>query len=155
MLPVKKKKPDDMKILKILSSLIVAGILFISCTIEPQAINYGHDACSFCQMTIVDNQHAAELVTHKGKVYKFDSIECMMRDINKHGENNIALYLINDYSNPGKLIDAKSATYLISENLPSPMGANLTGFGNKKDAEIVQREKDGDLYSWNELKGKF
>ena len=29
-------------------------------------------------MTIVDRQHAAEAVTSKGKVFKFDAIECMV-----------------------------------------------------------------------------
>ncbi len=144
-----------MKILKILSLIIFAGLYFVSCAIGPEDINYGSDVCSGCQMTIVDNQHAAEFVTHKGKVYKFDAIECMMSDIKKQGENNIALYLINDYSMPGKLIDALNATYLISENLPSPMGANLTGFGNKTDADMIQKEKKGKIYSWNKLKEKF
>ena len=32
-------------------------------------------------MTIVDNKHSAELVTTKGKVYKFDAIECMIRHL--------------------------------------------------------------------------
>ncbi len=144
-----------MKILKILSLITFAVLYFVSCTIGPEDINYGSDVCSGCQMTIVDNQHAAEFVTHKGKVYKFDAIECMMSDIKKQGENNIALYLINDYSMPGKLIDALNATYLISENLPSPMGANLTGFGNKTDADMIHKEKEGNIYSWYELKEKF
>ncbi len=144
-----------MKFIKLLSLLTLAGFFITSCSIEPEVINYGSDVCSCCQMTIVDNQHAAEFVTHKGKVYKFDAIECLIDDIKKKGENNIALYLINDYSIPGKLIDALSATYLISENLPSPMGANLTGFGKKTDAVIIQKEKDGNIYSWKELKEKF
>jgi copper chaperone NosL len=106
-------------------------------------------------MNIVDRQHAAEIVTKKGKAFKYDAIECMVREIKEKDENEIALFLINDYTAPGKLVDAVSATYLISENLPSPMGANLTGFKNKKDAEIVLKEKNGTLYTWTELKGLF
>ena len=134
---------------------IILSLLLLSCTVEESPIVYGKDACSYCKMNIVDKQHAAELVTKKGKPYKFDAIECMVRDIKEKNENEIALFLITDYSIPGKLVDAKLATYLISENLQSPMGANLTGFYNKIEAEVVLSKKSGKLYTWSELKGLF
>ena len=46
-------------------------VTIVSCDVKPQAIAYGEDACHFCRMTIVDRQHSAELVTVKGKVYKY------------------------------------------------------------------------------------
>ena len=132
-------------------------LIFFSeaCSIESEPIEYGRDACSFCKMNIVDRQHAAEIVTNKGKAFKFDAIECMMRDIKKRNEDEIALFLITDYSTPGKLVDAKKSTYLISEAIPSPMGANLSGFESKENALKVQKEKNGKLYNWEELKSKF
>ncbi|MCF6269487.1 MAG: nitrous oxide reductase accessory protein NosL [Melioribacteraceae bacterium] len=138
--------------MKSILSLIIISFLFASCSVEESPIVYGKDACHFCRMNIVDNQHAAQIVTQKGKPFKFDAIECMMRVITEKEENSIALFLITDYSTPGKLVDATKATYLISENLPSPMGANLTGFKSKSEAEKVQKEKGGTLYSWSELK---
>ncbi|MCP5063205.1 MAG: hypothetical protein GY936_12175 [Ignavibacteriae bacterium] len=141
--------------LKTIILFFVIIVLNVSCSIESEPIEYGKDACVYCKMNIVDRQHAAEIVTAKGKVFKYDAIECMMRDIKERDENEIALYLITDYANPGKLVDAIKSTYLISENLPSPMGANLTGFENKENAIKIQKEKDGDLFSWNELKNNF
>jgi copper chaperone NosL len=141
--------------LKIVLILVSFVILFGSCTIEESPIVYGKDACHFCKMNIVDKQHAAEIVTNKGKPYKYDAVECMVRDMKERDEKEISLILITDYNSPGKLIDATSAIYLISENLPSPMGANLTGFQNRSDAEKTASEKDGNLYSWDELKGLF
>ncbi|NOX17400.1 MAG: hypothetical protein GXO87_03850 [Chlorobi bacterium] len=132
-----------------------AFLFLVSCSIEKSPINYGKDACHFCKMTIVDRQHAAEVVTDKGKAYKYDAIECMLNDLQGNKERKIALFLIDDYSSPGELIDAKEATYLISENLPSPMGANLTGFGSKEKAMETQKEKGGTIYSWNDLKRLF
>ena len=140
--------------MKFLFVLIIVSLL-VACTVEESPINYGKDACNFCKMTIVDRQHAAEIVTKKGKAFKYDAIECMVREIKEKDENEISLFLINDYTVPGKLVDAVSATYLISENLPSPMGANLTGFKNNEDAEKVLKEKNGTLYTWTELKGLF
>ena len=139
----------------IILTLYLALFTLTACTIEQSPIVYGKDACYFCKMNIVDKQHAAEIVTRKGKAYKYDAIECMIRDVLKRDETEIALFLITDYYNPGKLVDATKATYLISENLPSPMGANLTGFESKNKAEETQKEKSGTLYSWDELKRVF
>ncbi|MBJ6366701.1 nitrous oxide reductase accessory protein NosL [Snuella sedimenti] len=139
-----------MKTLKHYSILILLPLL-IGCNIKPQAIDYGNDACHFCRMTIVDKVHAAEIVTNKGKVYKFDASECMIHFLKEFDTSQVALYLVNNYTQPESLIDATKATFLISKALPSPMGAFLTAFKNKVDAEQVQNEKGGELYSWNVL----
>lgn len=144
-----------MQTLKIFFISIFIFSFIVSCSVEKSPINYGKDACHFCKMNIVDKQHAAEIVTKKGKVFKYDSIECMINEVKKRDENRIALYLIDDYSAPGKLIDATKATYLISENLPSPMGANLSGFESKEKTAETQKEKGGTIYSWDELRQLF
>lgn len=141
--------------MKLILSLILISLLLASCTVEESPIVFGKDACHYCMMNIVDKQHAAEIVTQKGKPFKYDAIECMMRDILERDESSIALFLMTDYFAPGKLVDATESTYLISENLPSPMGANLTGFQSKSKAEEVHKAKGGTLYSWNELKLVF
>ena len=131
-------------------------ILLVACTAEPQPIEYGSDACAFCQMTIVDRQHAAEMVTKKGKAFKYDAIECMIRDLNRnHDISQVALLLITDFANAGHLIDAKKATYLISENIPSPMGANLSGFKDKSEAERVKNQEGGALFTWEQVLEKY
>ena len=144
-----------MNILKVSLLTTLISLFLLSCTIEESPIEYGKDACHFCKMNIVDKQHAAEIVTKKGKAFKYDAIECMMADIKKRNEAEIELFLMTDYSSPGRLVDATSAYYIISENLPSPMGANLTGFANKETAERTLREKGGTLYTWDELKELF
>ena len=126
-------------------------MMLVSCNVSPQAIDYGSDGCHFCKMTIVDKVHAAEIVTKKGKVYKFDATECMINFMNDFDASEIELYLSNNYTEPEQLIDAQKATFLISKNIPSPMGAYLSAFKNKADAEKMQSEKGGDLYSWEEL----
>jgi copper chaperone NosL len=132
--------------------LIIALLLiFFSCNVSPKAIDYGSDGCHFCKMTIVDKVHAAEIVTNKGKVYKFDATECMINFMEDFETSEIELYLSNNYTEPEALIDATQATFLISENIPSPMGAFLSAFKIKADAEKTQAEKGGTLYTWDEL----
>ncbi|MCK0108429.1 nitrous oxide reductase accessory protein NosL [Flavobacteriaceae bacterium S0825] len=136
-----------------LKHYLIAALLLIlfSCNVSPKAIEYGSDGCHFCKMTIVDKVHAAEIVTKKGKVYKFDATECMVNFMDDFDTNEIELYLSNNYTEPEALIDATQATFLISENIPSPMGAFLSAFKNKADAEKMQADKGGELHTWNEL----
>jgi copper chaperone NosL len=143
-----------MKTLKLVS-IFALLLALCSCNVSPQAIDYGNDACHFCSMTIVDKVHAAEIVTKKGKVYKFDATECMVNFLKDFDATEVGLYLSNNYIEPESLIDATNATFLISENVPSPMGAFLSAFKNKSDAEKVQSEKGGALYNWEELLGHF
>ncbi|MFD2541869.1 nitrous oxide reductase accessory protein NosL [Lacinutrix gracilariae] len=130
-------------------------LFFFSCNVSPEPINYGSDGCQFCKMTIVDKVHAAQIVTKKGKVYKFDASECMLHFMQDFDTTEIALYLTNNYTEPEVLIDATKATFLISKNIPSPMGAFLSAFKNKSDAVKSQKEKGGDLYTWQTLTAKF
>jgi copper chaperone NosL len=128
-----------------------------SCSLEPQPINYGSDACEFCKMTIVENRWAAEIVTDKGKAYKFDAIECMMNYMNRNdiSSDDLALLLVDDYSQPGDLIDATKATYIISEAIPSPMGAFLSAFQNPEIAILTIDKKGGKAFNFNELKSQY
>ena len=70
-------------------SLITLLWLFYSCNISPKAINYGADGCHYCKMTIVETTHAAQIVTKKGKPYKYDAIECLLNDFEKNIQENI------------------------------------------------------------------
>lgn len=132
-------------------SLLLLLLLYFSCSVSPKAIEYGNDACHFCKMTIVDKIHGAEIVTKKGKIYKFDATECMIHFLEDVDQSTIHMFLTNHFSEPETLIDATKATFLISKNIPSPMGAFITAFEHKADAETIQSEKSGTLYTWEEL----
>lgn len=135
--------------------LVFLGFFVNACKVEPQSIVYGSDGCHFCSMTIVDQQHAAQIVTKKGKAFKFDASECMMNHLKEIDEAEIELFLVNDYSTPSELIDATQATYIISKGISSPMGAFLTAFSDEAAADYVQKENGGELFTWSELQEKF
>ena len=123
----------------------------MGCSKEPQPINYGSDACHFCKMNIVDPQHAAEIVTKKGKVFKYDAIECMLNDT-KNDQNTIALYLVMDYNQPDNFINATTASYLISKAIPSPMNAYLSAFKTDDEAIEAKQKHTGSVYTWDGIK---
>lgn len=141
------------------NTFLYFGLFFLlilsSCKVEPEPINYGKDQCHFCKMNIVDKQHAAQMVTSKGKQFKYDAIECMVNELNKNGNiDDIAVLRVSDYG-LGVMTDAKTATYLISEKIKSPMGANLSAFSTKERAEEFKKENGGELFTWDQLLVKF
>lgn len=132
--------------------LLVMLVVFIaSCTPESKPINYGEDMCHFCKMNIVNKIYGAEVVTDKAKVYKFDAIECMIHFIQDHPDLSLAMTLTNHYETPETLIPVDEATFVISENMPSPMGAFLTAFKSKEKAKEVVAIKGGEMYTWSEV----
>ena len=98
------------------------GLLVASCAPKAEPIDYGKEECAFCKMTIVSPQFASEVVTQKSKAFKYDAVECMLQ---APQEDQVALHLVCDYLKEGNLIDATKATYLISPEIESPMGAHL------------------------------
>ena len=131
--------------------IIIATIVYFGCSAKPTPIHYGMDNCSYCEMTIVDNKYSAELVTDKGKIFKFDAIECMIRHIQTDPDQLYKYLLVADLNNPGDLINAEDAFYLISAKLPSPMGENLSGFSTEIDINYYRNNYDGIIYSWKEI----
>ena len=132
--------------------LLSMSLLAVACSPKAEPIDYGKEECAFCKMTIVSPQFASEVVTQKSKAFKYDAIECMLQ---APQEDKIALHLVCDYLHENTLIDATKATYLISKEIQSPMGAHLAAFASKDEAQKVQAEKGGDLYDWAGIQAKF
>jgi copper chaperone NosL len=138
-------------------SVIGLGMLliFFSCSVAPQPIEYGKDQCSFCKMNIVDKTHAAQFVTKKGKQYKFDAIECMVNSVIEINNTQIEILLVANYGKPGEMINAKTASYLISPEIKSPMGANLSAVSTLDEANKLKESYTGNIYTWETLLQKF
>ncbi len=128
-----------------------------ACSTEPEEIRFGTDQCSLCRMNISEHRFGAEIVTKKGKIFKYDAAECMFNALSLGNINydDAAGFYVIDASNPKQLTDAVNATYLISEKLPSPMGANLSAYSKKSDAEAYQKQFGGELKNWGDLLVKF
>ena len=109
------------------SILLWLSIALSGCSYDPVPINYGKDVCDNCRMQIEDRGCNAEIVSPKGKIYRFDSGECLLQFLpgQPFPADQARHLLMTDRSAPGNLIDARSAYYLISQQLPSPMGAGL------------------------------
>lgn len=129
--------------------LFIALALFaVSCSQTPEPINFGKDQCTFCKMSISDPKYGAELVTDKGRVHKYDALECMINDLNTNNPAYSNLYAIA-YDKPEQLILVDSLVFVISPEYKSPMGANLASF-TTENAPAAERKM-----VWNDLLTEF
>lgn len=130
---------------------IVLLFCLSSCEVGPEPIQYNYDECAYCKMKISDVRFGAEIVTKKGKIHKYDSAECLVRTYNEDQKKDFAYIIVTDFSRPHNLIDAASATFLISKNQPSPMGGDLSAYEDREMAQSIHAEKGGRLLSFEEL----
>ncbi len=126
-----------------------------ACNTDPRPIEYGIDQCHACKMIIADERFGSELVTTKGKIYKFDAIECLIPTYQKNDASEYAHILVSAYNEPGQMIDANSAIFLISEMVPSPMGRYLSAYSSKNAAKSQVLTKEDALYNWTGLQKEF
>lgn len=132
------------------TAILSALLLLSSCQSGPEALNYGQDDCDYCGMKMVENKYGAEIITEKGKVYKFDDLNCMLDYKSENmGEEKVSQFLVIDFSSPGKLIDATSAYFLKSDTLRSPMGANAAAFEKSDSLERYLSLLQGEKINWN------
>ena len=134
--------------------LLTATFLALGCAgNDPVPIQYNTDNCAFCQMLITDHRFGSELITPKGKVFKFDSIECLVQYSqmpNNYDSENTAVY-VTSMLEPDVLFDAKKAMFVISDEISSPMGANLAAFTSHEKAKGAVKDEKAKHYSWDKL----
>lgn len=136
----------------ILPIFIVLLFGTLSCNTGPQPIKIGADACDFCKMTIADINFGAEIITDKGKVYKFDDTHCLAAFRKENIDSNIIkqVYFVN-FSDPHNLIDADHVILLKSSELHSPMGGNTAAFDSKESLKITKQMVGGNEITVPEL----
>jgi copper chaperone NosL len=139
------------------SFILISLTFFVSCSNEPQPIKYGSDDCAGCKMTIMDEKFGAEVITNKGKIFKFDDIGCMIGYLKNENisDSEISKKLVIDYLQKNSFINANDAVYYVGEDVHSPMNGNAAAFSNKEAALKFQNGKQGIIMVWNELYKKL
>lgn len=142
--------------MKYLISLSLVFLL-LSCNTEPVPIEFGKDMCYTCKMTMMDNRFGAEIVTKKGKVYKFDDVNCMLGFYHSDFEeqSNAKHILVVDFTKPGEFIDATNAWYLKSDSVRSPMSSGIAAFANDEEYSPLKKKWKAILMSWGETNTQF
>ena len=135
------------------AALIVFALTMMGCTSGPEQIRFGKDPCDHCKMTIMDKKFGGELVTSKGKVYRFDDAQCLIDFMKSDAipkDAQFTVYLL-DYSGDGSFIPSDKAFLVKSEALHTPMGGNIAAFKDEASRKKIADDLHGTSVSWSEL----
>jgi copper chaperone NosL len=101
-------------------------------------------------MTIDDARFGALVVTAKGRLETFDSIECAAAYVHALSDSEPPRTVwVADFSNPARWVEATRAVYLHGSRLRSPMGRELVAFAADADTTTLLSEHGGTLTTWS------
>lgn len=139
------------------NSATAIALLFVLCTFSscgskgPEAVVLNKDACEFCKMTISDGRFMTELITKKGRVYKFDDLNCMLQYSAESGKAAVESFYVGNYEKQNEFIEASKAWYVADSSLKSPMGGNTAAFENKEIATTQAVKYKTTTINWSAL----
>jgi copper chaperone NosL len=134
------------------ATIIVAALVLTSCgSSEPKPIRQNVDGCDYCKMKISNTRFAAEVITEKGRYYKFDDIACMIRYVKTNTNVGYKGIFVSNYADEKQLIPAEKSFYIKGGTLSSPMRGNIAGFATEKDAATYREKFNAEPTGWPEL----
>lgn len=146
--------------MKNFTTIILISAICSSCSVKPEPLRFSKDSCHFCKMTLMDDKFGGELVTSKGKIFKFDDIKCMTAFLNSsEGRANEYSYeLTVDYAHAADefdLIPVNDAFFVRSAEAKSPMAGNVAAFKNQVEQTDYQKKWGAETLTWAQVKESF
>ena len=102
-------------------------------------------------MTISDPRFGAELITKKGKLFKFDDVHCLLSFLQKNGQAQMQEIYFVDFNDDHHFIPSKDALFLKSEELRTPMAGNIAAFLHPDSLQSAMQLYKGSILHWNEI----
>lgn len=132
-------------------SVIALLLMLSSCNVSPQPIHLNKDNCSYCEMTIADKRFGTELITDKGKVFKFDDMSCMYGFIKENKGKGINHLYATDYLKPETLLPLEQLNVVKGNTVGSPMGGNMAAFQSLDSANAYAAKWQAKLIPLSEI----
>lgn len=133
------------------TQLLLVLALWAGCQKGPRPVALDTDTCAFCRMAVSDPKFAGELVTDKGKVFTFDSLECLAAYVVTERESAQGTPWVTNYNAPGGWIKADEAFFVRSPVLRSPMALNVAAFKTRAEFEKAKGEYRGAEMRWADV----
>lgn len=145
-------------IVVLISISIIIASLFIGCgRRKPIEIHYGQDQCDYCKMIIVDPAFGSEMITEKGKVYKFDSIECLaaFSMVGGVASGDVHSMWVTNFELPKTFLKFDKAAIIATKRQKSPMGAGLVAVATPEQAARLIEVVGGTVLNWEQVCAKI
>ena len=133
------------------AALFASLIMFACNNTEPKPIKLNSDSCEFCKMTISNGKFGAEVITQKGRHYKFDDMSCMLQYVKGNPQVKYSSFFVNDYLQDNTLIPAESSFYLKGGSINSPMRGNMAAFGTQAHANEHKQKLNAETRTWAQI----
>jgi len=131
--------------------IVLIAFLMVSCgSNEPKPINLNTDMCDFCKMTIANGKFGSELITTKGRYYKFDDVACMIQ-FAKSNQTPVNHFFVNDYLKENELFPAEKCFFLKGGIINSPMRGNLAAFSSINEQKKFQSKLNAEPMTWQQV----
>jgi copper chaperone NosL len=128
--------------------LAAAALLATACAPKPEAVHWGVEECTQCQMAIGDERYAAQVVDRRGKAHKFDAVECMTAYLNSGSLAADDIHSIWVADGRDGWVRVEDAHFVHSEQIRSPMGGGLTAHATAGAAVELQAIVGGEVLDW-------
>ncbi len=123
---------------------------------EPVEIDPEVDVCEICNMSLTEEDYAAELLTKDGDVFLFDDLGCMMQFVleeKRADEDRIAKQYVKD-AELGGWIELETASFAYDPEFWTPMAYGVLAFETEEGAEAhIEQAGRGELLTYSQLKG--
>ena len=119
---------------------------------QTRSVLAGHED-DYCGGTIGEIRFGGELVTTDGDTFRFLSTECMAGFVAENGIANgqVRSMKVVEYTHGSRLIDAREARFVRSEQHSSPSGLDILATDRELIAYNLRRFFGGDELSWDEV----
>lgn len=120
----------------------------------PEEINPEKDACEVCNMSIIEEAYATEVIAKDGTVYKFDDIGCMVKFLQDEKGKTMEksdLY-VRDFESL-EWVHLEDAYHVYHPDTVTPMAYGVVSFSSKERAEEFRKQLQGEsqLYNMEQL----
>ena len=134
---------------------IATSLLACSDGSKPEPINLKKDNCDFCKMTISNSKFAAQLITQKGRHYKFDDIACMIQFAKSNTVVPYEAFFVNDYLKDNSFIPVEKSFLLKGGTINSPMRGNCAAFATMGKQQEYQNQLHAEAITWKEVYNSY
>lgn len=152
---------ENKKIKKILhrnnaNAMVLFAALCITCIScdfsNPVPIQINKDACDYCKMTISDDKFCTEIITEKGRCYKFDDVKCMVSYNKENVEMKARYFYVYGFNGNKEFLNIADSYLVESKSFRSPMGGNTAVVRTKEEADqLLEKYPESKIVSWDAL----
>ena len=144
----------------ILALTILLVLSLSACTARasqptPPEIHYGEDMCSDCGMIINDprfaSSYAVEQEPGRFESFIFDDIGDMLAHMHKNQTLKAVDWWVHDFTSE-EWIDAKSAFFVMSDQIKTPMNHGIAAFSGESAANKLAGDVGAKVLTWDDLR---